>query len=170
MLAEEGPIGEPGQGIVEGVVEKLRLQALLFGGVDQQTLGDAATTGRVVAHRVRLVVHPDDRAIGFDHPIVEAERLFRGPVFGEGGDRGRAVVRVREPRPQLRVLEKGLGRVAQDGFDLGAHVGEVPAVGDAGVRDIDVDRRRHALHEGLVARVRLGPLGEGDLQVVAGPT
>ena len=38
VLAEQRPIGEPGQGIVEGVVEQLRLETLLLGGVDEQAL------------------------------------------------------------------------------------------------------------------------------------
>ena len=60
VLAEEDPVGEPGQRIVEGVVEELRLEPLLLGRVDEQALRDAPAVRGVVVHRVGLVVHPDD--------------------------------------------------------------------------------------------------------------
>ncbi len=167
VLAEEGPVGEPGQRVVEGVVEELRLQPLLFGRVDEQALRDAAAAGRLVAHRVGLVVHPDDRAVGRDHPVVEAQRLLGLPVLCEGGHGRRPVIRMGQPRPQLRVIEECLGRIAEDGLDLRAHVGEVPAVGDARIGDVDVDGGRDALDEGLVPGIRLGSLDQGDLEVVA---
>ena len=132
VLAEEGPVGEPGQRVVEGVVEELRLQPLLFGRVDEQALRDAAAARGLVAHRVRLVVDPDDRAVGGDHPVVGAQRLLGLPVLREGGHGRRPVVGMGQPRPQLRVVEERLGRIAEDGLDLRAHVGEAAAVGDAG--------------------------------------
>ena len=167
MLAEEGPVGEPGQRIVEGVVEELGLQPLLFGRVDEQALGDATAAGGLVAHRVGLVVDPHDRAVGRDHPVVETKGLLGLPVVGERGDGRRPIVGVGQPRPQLGVCEERLGRVAEDGLDLWAHVGEMPAVGDARVRDVDVDGGRDPLDEGLIPGVRLGALDEGDLEVVA---
>ena len=85
VLAEEGAIGEPGQRVVEGVVEELRLEPLLLGGVDEQALRDAPPVGRLVVHRVRLVVDPHGRAVRRDHPVVDAQRQPGRPVVGQGG-------------------------------------------------------------------------------------
>ena len=44
VVAEEDPIGEPGQRIVKGIVEELLLESLLLGGVDDA--GPARRAGR----------------------------------------------------------------------------------------------------------------------------
>ena len=41
VLAEEDAVGQPGQRVVEGVVEELRLEPLVVGRVDEQALRDA---------------------------------------------------------------------------------------------------------------------------------
>ena len=168
VLAEEGPVREPRQRVVERVVEELRLEPLLLGRVDEQALRDAPAAGRLVVHRVRLVVDPDDRAVGGDHPVVDAEREAGRPVLGRARDGLRPIVGVGEARPELRVVDEGLRRVAEDGLDLRAQVGEVAAVGDRVVGDIDVDGRRDALDEGLVARIGLGALRQRDGELIAG--
>ena len=85
-----------------------------------------------------------------------------------GGKRRRAIIRMDQARPQLGVADERLRRVAEDRLDLGAHVGETAAVGDAGVRDVDVDGRRDALDEEAVPRIRVGSLDEGVLELASG--
>ena len=79
VVAEQDPVGQPGQRVVEGVVEELRLEALLVGRVDEQALRDAPPAAGALGHRVGLVVDPDDRAVAGEHPVVGAERAGRSP-------------------------------------------------------------------------------------------
>ena len=81
-----------------------------------------------------------------------------------------AIVGMDQPRPQLLVGEERLGRVADDRLDLRAHVREPTAIGDRRVGDVDVDGGGHTFDEDPISRIRLGPLNEGDLEVIAGPT
>ena len=142
-------LASPVSGSCSASWRRLRLHPLLVRRVDEEALRDAAAAGGTLGHRVRLVVDPDDRAVPRDHPVVGAQRTFRGPVLGVRGQGRSAVVRVDQTRPQLRIGEKRLRRIADDRLDLGAHVGEPAAVRSR------PDRRRRCRPP--PARVRRGP-------------
>ena len=80
------------------------------------------------------------------------------------GDRGRAVIRVDPARPQLGIVHELLRSIAEDPYDLRAHVGESAAVGDVGIGHIDVDRGGDVLDKQLQAGARLLDLAGGLLE------
>ena len=114
MVAEEDPVGESRQRVVEGVVDQLRLQPLPVGDVDQQALRDLPPALGVVGHPVGLVADPDLGAVASEHPVLGPERLAGLPVRLVRGDRGRAVIRVDPARPELGIVHELLGPIAED--------------------------------------------------------
>ena len=164
MIAEEDPVGEPRQRVVEGVVDQLRLQPLPVGDIDEQALRDLPPALGVVGHAVGLVADPDLRAIASEHPVLGPERLASLPVRLVRGERGRAVIRVDPARPQLGIVHELLGPIAEDPSDLRAHVGQSATVGDVGIGHIDVDRGGDVLDEHLQAGARLLDLADGLLE------
>jgi len=71
--------------------------------------------------------------------------------------------------PQVGIGHERLGRIAEDRLDLRAHVRDPAAARERRIEDVDVDRGRNALDENPVARVRLGMLGERELERVTRP-
>ena len=86
VVAEEDAVGEPGQRVVQGVVDELRLEPLPVGRVDQQALRDGPAALAVVGDRVSLVAYPDLGAVAGDHPVLGPEGLAGPPVLLVGGE------------------------------------------------------------------------------------
>ena len=165
VIAEEHPVGQPGQRIVEGVVDELRLEALPVGRVDEQPLRHLPSALGVVRHRVGLVADPDLGAVAGEHPVLRAEGLAGPPVRLVRGDRGGPVVRVDPARPELRIVDELVGPVAEDADDLRAHVGEATPVGHVGIGHVDVDGGGDVFDEHLQARPDLLGLTCAPLEV-----
>ena len=164
MIAEEHPVGESRQRVVEGVVDQLRLQPLPVGDIDEKALRDLPAALGVVGHPVGLVPDPDLGAIASEHPVLGPERLACLPVRLVRGERGRTVIRVDPARPQLGIVHELLGPIAEDPSDLRAHVGESTTIGDVGIGHIDVDRGGDVLDEHLQPGARLLGLADGLLE------
>ena len=114
MIAEEDPVGQPRQRVVEGVVDQLRLQPLPVGDIDENPLRDLPPALGVVGHPVGLVPDPDLGAVASEHAVLGLERLAGLPVRLVCGERGRAVIRVDPARPQLGIVHELLGPIAED--------------------------------------------------------
>ena len=98
-----------------------------------------------VGHQHGVVANPDRPAVAIGQAVVLRRRLAAlAQRSGLAREHARAVVRVQQPRPQLRIGEPLLGRKPEQGVHLRADV--VPAAADAGIGD--VGDRREALHEG----------------------
>ena len=164
VVAEQDPVRQAGQRIVERVVAELRLEDLAVGRVDEQALRDGPSADRLLGHRERLVADPHLAAVAGDHPVLRPQGQAGLPVLDVGGDRLAPVVGVDEARPQLRVGHELVRPIAEDPADLGAHVGQPATVRHGVVGHVDVDRGRHVLDEDPVARIGLGELEPGTLQ------
>ena len=169
VVAEEDPVREPGQRVVEGVVEELRLEPLAVRRVDEEALRDGPARERLLGHRERLVADPDLRAVAGDHPVLGPERPAGRPVLEVGRDGGLAIVGVDQARPELGVGDELLGSVAEDPLDLRAHVGQPATVRHAGVGHVDVHGGGDVLDEHPVARAGLGQLELRPLERLLGP-
>ena len=129
VVAEEDPVGQPGQRVVQRVVEELLLEALLVGRVDEQALRDPAPVAGSSVMLIGLVVDPDHRAVPGRHPVVGPERPLRRPVLVVRRDRrvevgGMDQRAARAPGRRMNASR----RVAEDRLDLRAHVGDPAAV------------------------------------------
>ncbi len=152
VIPQQDAVREPGQRVVQGVVDELRLEPLPVGDVDEETLGHLPATLLVVGHPVGLVADPDLVAVAGEHPVLRAERLAGSPMGLVRGDRGAAILGMNATGPQFRVVDELVRSIPEDARDLRAHVREAAAVGHLGIGQVDVDGGRDVLDEHLQAR------------------
>jgi hypothetical protein len=118
---EHGPVGEPGQAIVVREEPDLLLRLFAVGDVDHHALPEPGQPV-VVPDEHRLVTDPDGPALAGHEPVLLDERLAALVGAQVLRQHTLAVVRVQELHPQVGVGGPGLRGIAQDGFDLRAHV------------------------------------------------
>src|SRR3954471_8264696 len=153
-LVEEGPVGEAGQRVVEGLLPQLQLGLALACDVEEVAL-QVERLPVVVENDDAFVAEPDDSAAAGDQAVLDAERLVRLVRVRVGGEHSLAVVLVEQAREQVGVGLPLLQAVAEERLDLRAR----EDVGAARVERVDVDDERELLDQRAIAAADL-PRGQ----------
>src|SRR5436190_2802521 len=153
-LVEEGPVGEAGQRVVEGLLPQLQFGLALARDVEEVALEVERLTV-VVEDDDPFVAKPDDSAAAGDQAVLDAERLVRLMRMRMGGEHALAVVLVEQSREQVGVGLPFLHAVTEEGFDLWAR----EDVGADRVECVDVDDERELLDQRAIAAADL-PRGQ----------
>ena len=118
-LVEEGSVRQAGQRVVQRELAQLFLGLALFRDVEQVAL-EVDRLSLLVEHDDTLVAQVDHASVAGDEPVLEAERLASLVRVHMRGEDALAVLRVEQPREELRVRRPFLDAVAEDRLDLPA--------------------------------------------------
>ena len=151
VLMEQRPVGEVGEGVVEGQVRQSLLGLLPRGHVEDRPVEELDIAGRVEDPATALV-HPAHRLVGVHQPVLEDERLAPVERFADPLLDHHAVIRMDDARECAHARAHELGRrMPRDDLDLVADEPHCPvALGRAAI-----DRPGHVRDQRLEAvRVR----------------